>query len=286
MHRPVLLPGRRAARLGLGLLAAALSLTRLPDALAFPPAPHHLVTGLVRDEYGTPLNTTDALVILETSTGAQLQARVIPDLEPGANYRIEVPMDSGLTAQPYIPTALRPLAPFRLKVRIGNATYLPIEMKGDYAQLGKPGKRTSLNLTLGEDANGDGLPDAWQRVINADLSKVTPDGDADGDGLSNMQEYLAGTYAFDPADGFRLEIMRLHEGQPVLEFMAITGRTYTLQGSVDLQTWSPLVFRIPAEGTNAANRETFLATDVRKLQIEVPSDPPQPAAAYFRLIVH
>ena len=286
MNRPACLSVRR----GLGLTAVALALTvaltRSPEALAFPPAPHHLITGLVRDEYGTPINTGNALVILETSSGVRIQAHVIPDLEPGVNYRLEVPMDSGLTAQPYTPTALRPLAPFRLQVKIGNTTYLPIEMKGDYAQLGKPGKRTNLNLTLGEDANGDGLPDAWQRMINADLSKVTPDGDSDGDGLSNLQEYLAGTYAYDPADGFRLEILRVHEGQPVLEFMAITGRTYTLEGSVDLQTWSPLVFRIPAEGTSAANRQAYLAGDVRQLQIEVPSDPPQPAAAYFRLIVH
>lgn len=269
--------------LGAFLLATLLAASR---AWAFPPAPHHLVHGMVRDEYGTPLNLPGTFVILETSSGVQLKTEVLPDLEPGVNYRLEVPMDSGLTARAYMPTALRPTVPFRLKVRVGNTTYLPIEMRGDFAQLGKPGKRTLVHLTLGEDANGDGLPDAWQRLVNQDIAQVTPEGDADGDGSTNMQEYLAGTYAFDPTDGFKLDIVRMTKATPVLEFLAITGRTYTVEGSSELASWTPLAFRIPAEGTNATLREAYLATDVRKIQIEVPLDPAEPPAAYFRLIVH
>ena len=31
-------------------------------------------------------------------------------------------------------------------------------------ELGKPSETTRLDLTLGEDSDGDGLPDAWERA--------------------------------------------------------------------------------------------------------------------------
>lgn len=265
-----------------GVVAASLMLA---SAWAFPPAPHHLFYGMVRDEYGTPIQTASAQVVLETSNGTTLSTKVIADLEPGANYRLQVPMDSGLRNGVYTPTALRPLVGFRLKVRVGGVTYLPIEMRGDLAQLGLPGKRTQLNLTLGEDSDNDGLPDAWERLINQDISQVAPGADADGDGLSNTQEYLAGTYAFDPADGFRLELVRRADGPPALEFLALTGRTYRLEGSTDLKTWTPLRFRIPAEGANPPVRESYPSGDVRQIQAEVATALPADLA-YFRLLVH
>jgi hypothetical protein len=42
-------------------------------------------------------------------------------------------------------------------------------MKGDLSKLGEPGKRTHLDLTLGEDLDGDGIPDAWERALLAAL---------------------------------------------------------------------------------------------------------------------
>lgn len=250
---------------------------------AYPPAPHHLFYGMVRDEYGTPLNS-GAEIILETSSGVQIKTRVISGLEPGVNYKLEVPMDAGIASDLYKPTALRPTVPFRIQVKLGEVTYLPIEMTGDFAQLGLPGQRTLLNLTLGEDSNGDGLPDAWQRMINSDITKVRPGDDADGDGLTNLQEYLAGTYAFDPKDGFTLKIARFNGDAPVLEFLAIRGRTYTLQGSADLKTWTTLSFRLTAEA-GAAARPNYQATDVRPLQVEASTDASQPAPRFFRLMV-
>lgn len=255
----------------------------VPQARAYPPAPHHLFYGLVRDEYGTPLST-GAELILETSSGVQIKGAVISGQGPGVNYNLEVPMDAGIASDLYKPTALRPSVPFRIKVKIGNVTYLPIEMSGNFAQLGQPGRRTLLNLTLGEDSDGDGLPDAWERMINPDLSKVNPLEDADGDKLNNLQEYLAGTYAFDPQDGFTLKIARFNGEAPVLEFLAIRGRTYTLQGSADLKTWATLSFRFSTEAGSVA-RSNYQATDVRPLQVEASIDANQPTPRFFRLMV-
>ncbi|MBM3883858.1 MAG: hypothetical protein FJ387_29835 [Verrucomicrobia bacterium] len=210
---------------------------------AFPPAPHHTLYGLVRDELGDPLLVTDAEVVLESLTGTQLMSRIVPQLSPGQNYRLHVPLDAGLTADNYKPTALRPTVAFRMKVKIGRLTYLPLETRANYANLGKPAQATRLDLTLGEDTDGDGLPDAWERALIAQLGgqlalqDIPPDDDADGDGLTNLQEYLAGTYAFDPQDGFWLDLVGLDHEQPVIEFLAIRGRTYTLVGSTDWARW-------------------------------------------------
>ena len=250
---------------------------------AYPPAPHHLFYGMVRDEFGSPI-AAGAEVILETLGGVQIKTTVIPNLEPGVNYRLAVPMDAGITADLYKPTALRPTVPFLVRVRIGTVNYLPIEMIGDMSRMGQPGQRTLLNLTLGEDTDGDGLPDAWERLINADLTKVKAGDDTDRDGLTNLQEYLAGTYAFDPKDGFTLNIVRMNGGRPVLEFTAIRGRTYTLQGSPDLKTWTTQSFRIPAEGADVPTRGSYAAADVRKLQVESIAAEGQPVPRFFRLM--
>jgi len=258
---------------------AALALLAPFLASAFPPAPHHTLYGVVRDEMGNPLQVANATVILETFTGVQLKAMVVPNLSPGINYKLAVPMDAGLTPDNYRPTALRPSVSFRMKVLIGGVTYLPIETRANYANLGKPAQSTRLDLTLGEDTDGDGLPDAWERMLmdllggELTLADIRPGDDADGDGLTNLQEYLAGTYAFDPQDGFRVDIVSVHEGRPVIEFLAIRGRSYTLQGSADLRTWTPVEFRVAGGGAAAPLLRAYSATDVRlvRLEAEVPA---------------
>lgn len=42
------------------------------------------------------------------------------------------------------------------------------------------------------DADGNGLPDAWE-MRRFGKTGIDPNGDADGDGLSNREEYLAGS---------------------------------------------------------------------------------------------
>jgi hypothetical protein len=196
-------------------------------------------------------------------------------------------MDAGLTADVYRPTALRPTVPFRLKVLIGQVTYIPMQMSGSYSNLGKPAEFTRLDLTLGEDSDGDGLPDAWERMLIAalggglTLQDIRPDDDTDGDGLSNLQEYLAGTYAFDPDDGFELNIAGFTGPNVLLEFMAIRGHTYTLWASVDLQNWIPIGFRVPNDPATAPGRNCYQATDVRILRVEALPPEGIPAARLF-----
>ncbi len=266
-------------------LTVALYLGVVPTRLAaYPPALPHTLFGMVRDELGNPLNA-GASIILESASGVKVFGIVSGLIEPGVNYRLSVPLDAGLTSAAYRPTALNPRAPFRIRVKIGAATYLPIEMSRDFSHLGEPGGKTLLNLTLGEDSNGDGLPDAWQRRINADLSKVAPGDDADNDGMSNLDEYLAGTYAQDPESGFSLNIVGTENDSPLLEFTAISGRVYSLQGSTDLDAWSPVQFQIAGADADPSVRSAYAATDIRQMRVLVVAPAGGVMPKFFKLIL-
>jgi hypothetical protein len=261
-------------------------------ALAFPPAPHHLVYGMVRDEMGNPLNSLGADVLLETDQVALARTTIAAGSEPGVNYRLAIPLDSGATTDLYKPTALRPTVPFRMRVKIAGTTYLPIEMSGAAHLLTRPGESSRVDLTLGVDSDGDGLPDAWERAMiqmlggNLGLDGIRPGDDSDADGLSNLDEYLAGTYGFDPADGFVLGIVPTAAGRPLLEFTAIRGRSYTIYGSEDMKVWTPVTFTLPGDAADAAGRANYRAAETRliRAQISVLAEA-DPAWQFFKLQV-
>jgi len=252
---------------------------------AFPPAPHHLVHGMVRDEYGTPINLPGAQVILQTATGRRLKTVISSILEPGVNYRLEVPMDAGLAGtEPYNATAMRPAMPFQLVVVINGRTNLPIELRGNFSKMGQPGKRSQMDLTLGEDTDGDGLPDAWERIVDGDISKVEP-GDLRPSGLTNLQSYRAGIYPMDDSGGFQLAVSGFRDGEPLLNFLGIQGRAYSLLGSSDLSDWQPVKFRLPAEGPAAAPRSFYPATAVGPVEVQVVTAGHDPVPAFFKLTI-
>jgi hypothetical protein len=83
------------------------------------------------------------------------------------------------------------------------------------------------------DTDNDGLPDAWE-VANGLVVGVNDAGlDPDGDGMTNLQEYLAGTNPLDRGSVLRLEALADPAGV-VLRFTAQAGKSYCLQFSDSL----------------------------------------------------
>lgn len=259
-------------------------------AVAFPPLPHHTVYGLVRDEFGNPLTASGAELILDTLSGTSLSTSVVAGLEAGVNYRINVPVDAGLTDDLYRPTALRPTAPFRIRVKIAGRTYVPLEMKANMAQLGQPAQSSRVDLTLGEDTDGDGLPDAWERSVIAagklgvPISGLNPNDRLNGNPLSVLQAYIAGTYAWDPKDGFRVDIVQFEGLNPVLEFLALRGRSYSVIGSDDLATWVPVPVQV--QGASASGTVNFYqSSQLKQVRVTVPADSGKAPPKFFKLLV-
>jgi hypothetical protein len=270
-------------------IATLFALLALVPIHAFPPTPPHVLFGMIRDEMGNPLTVSGAELILETSTGKSINGTVVPGLEPGVNYKFAVPLDAAVRSDIYRRDALQVSVPFKMRVRIGTSDYLPIEMRGEFSKLGQSAQSTRLNLTLGEDANGNGLPDAWERAILAAsgsrLTEVSPSDDSDGDGLSNMDEYLAGTNAFDSRDGFSLKVVEAQEGSPALEFLAIQGHTYKVFRSSDLDTWTQSAFRFASDADEVPDRRNYQASDSSLVRVLVRPEPEQAALRFFRLRV-
>lgn len=257
-------------------------------AAAFPPAPFHEIYGIVRDELGTPLRG-DATVQILGDEGVVLSAIVDPTQGSGLNYSLKVPMDGEVLAQKYQSTALQPAAPFTLRVLIGASVFVPLEVSGAALNIGESGERTRMDLTLGVDSDGDGIPDAWEEdVISAvdgidNIDDVTRGGDVDGDGVSNYDEYIAGTYAFDRRASFKLEIVEVRDGFARFRFLSAPGRSYRLESKTGSSPFGNMEFSIDADGSGAG--EVFVADRVRFRDIFVVADLASDPSAIFRLHV-
>jgi hypothetical protein len=92
-------------------------------------------------------------------------------------------------------------------------------------------------IPVGSDADGNGLPDAWERQ-HFGATGTSASADADGDGTSHLMEYLAGTDPRSAASVFR-PTSHASGGNLVLTVPTVDGRSYRVWGTTNLQgTWT------------------------------------------------
>lgn len=263
------------------------------DARAFPPAPYYTLYGLVRDQVGQTVMAEGAVIVLLKGGVEVGRAPINSVAGIDQNYELAVRIDqnrSGTTL--YTDKAVVAQGPFSLAVDMNGSRFYPIEVAGNLTA-GKGGERVRLDLNLGEDADGDGLPDVWEQwqLYQAghfpdgnghwQLDLITRDGDFDGDGQSNWLEYVAGTFAGDATEKFGIEIKEKTETSVRFEFFAITGKTYTIERSTDVRTWTRVPFSIGVPGSGSL---AHTASDVAILSAHtVPA--PGGVKEFFRLTV-
>ena len=271
------------------LLIASLVVTLacLP-AEAFPPAPSGLIYGLVKDQYGMPLSDPNDLVILQTPAGIQVSSSIQPNLAIGINYAIQVPMDAGLIPPPYVSNALTTGTQYKLYVVISGVTNVPIEMEGAYLTLGDASQQSLQNLTVGGDINNDGIPDAWEAAFltsvgaNVALTNINPNAIYTSDGRTLRQEYLLGNFPYN-AKAFSVTIASLNAGSATLAFTTSAGRTYTVFGSTDLKSWTPLSFTVGSTVGGAVT--SYYSPSTQVIQIHTVQPTNSPANQFFRLLL-
>jgi hypothetical protein len=86
----------------------------------------------------------------------------------------------------------------------------------------------TMNLTImaPADTNADGLPDAWKAMYGIS----DPSGDADGDGASNLSEYLAGTNPTNASSVLRITSQTADaQGRVVIVWQSVGGTRYRVQ---------------------------------------------------------
>lgn len=231
-------------------------------SIAVPQSP--VVTyGIIRDEFGSPL-TKDAAARLELVKRDAPNGTVYAACDVGSygyagmNYRLSLEIDS---AGPVRARAVVQDTPMKIAATLAGE---PVELS-PVAEFITPtqGTRQRLDYTIGEDLDGDGLPDMWEMWVllmagfDADdemIDLFSPDDDLDGDGMTNRAEFLAGTDPFNETDLFAItDYKRVGTGaeaRAAITFSSVMGRSYRILMSETLTNpvWSPVASSKSAEG--------------------------------------
>ena len=109
------------------------------------------------------------------------------------------------------------------------------------------------------DANTNQISDAWETAFFG--SSVLADADADGDGMSNMDEYVAGT---DPTNGYHhlwLEAIPATNGL-ALAWYTEPDRTYCVSGTTNLYSNDWVQVGGPWEATSNQSEMVWVETNL------------------------
>ena len=111
----------------------------------------------------------------------------------------------------------------------------------------------SGNFSVGPDTDldGDGLPDAWE-VRHFGSTNSVAGADPDADGLTNLQEFRAGTNPNSASSTLRISSLASPNGILRMQFESVAGKAYQLEHTAVLNTtpWVPV--GLPLLGTGQA----------------------------------
>jgi type VI secretion system secreted protein Hcp len=124
---------------------------------------------------------------------------------------------------------------FSLQPKSYSWTYTEIAADGNALRdISSTWSLTSASGSGGDipsDSDNDGLPDDFERLHLLDLNSPDADEDPDKDGMTNIEEFRAGTAPNSPDSIFRVSGERTATGDASLAWQPATGKTYRLMGA-------------------------------------------------------
>jgi len=126
-------------------------------------------------------------------------------------------------------------------------------------------------------SDSDGIPDWWRLAYfghalgqASDLSRAADD--ADGDGMSNLNEYLAGTAPLDAGSVFKIGNVQIVSGNVQVSCSSVTNRIYQLQrrDSLDVSFfWSDIGWALVGNGSILVLTDPGATNDARYYRVRV-----------------
>ncbi len=128
----------------------------------------------------------------------------------------------------------------------------------------------TLSVAPPYDSDGDGLPDALELQLFGNLAQSGTD-DFDGDGVSNYDEFVAGTDLKDPHSYLHLEVMFTAQAGVRLRWQTVSGITYQVRqrSAIGDGPWSPLSLTVVGDGSVADLGATISAENAAFYQLVV-----------------
>ena len=209
--------------------------------------------GKVLSAYGYPCADADGVTMAAIKTGGVEAAHydIGPLVGPGINYRLQVNVVA--TGSGGDGTAVPEGGAIQIRA---TAAGQPTHQIGDTNVVVASGAVVRRDFILGADADGDGLPDEWERfAIDAmsalgmavgvtTIAQFNPTVDYDADGYDNRQEFTAGTLPFLGNDSLRIDqVARGSNGTVRLRFLGNQGFSYQINASSNLLSGSWQVAR-------------------------------------------
>lgn len=172
----------------------------------------------------------------------------LTNLNDQFSYVLEVPFETRSVGGQFLGTSAGAL---ELSATAGSFNRATVTIDGEAAAFLKPAQRTfvfgprdrgrmervDLSVALDPiDSDLDGMDDDWEQLFFSTLSRDGI-GDADNDGVSDLDEFQAGTNPKNQDSVFKfIEVKSEADGKVLVRWSSIEGRRYTLERSPDLRS--------------------------------------------------